>query len=79
MPSALPCLSPCVPVHCRSPAGHTNATKQAQSYDPRRSNVKEEALAEFIRAPITGDLTEVRALHCTALLGGPHPVVLLAC
>ena len=32
---------------------------QAQNYDPRRSNVKEEALAEFIRAPITGDLTEV--------------------
>jgi hypothetical protein len=33
----------------------------AQGYDPRRSNVKEDALAEFIRAPITGDLKEVRA------------------
>lgn len=36
------------------------STQATQSYDPRRSNVKEEALAEFIRAPITGDLTEVR-------------------
>lgn len=28
-------------------------------YDPRRSNVKEDALADFIRAPITGELREV--------------------
>ena len=42
---------------------HENDQQATQSYDPRRSNVKEEALAEFIRAPITGDLTEVRRIY----------------
>jgi hypothetical protein len=32
---------------------------QADGYDPRRSNVKEDSLANFIRSTITGDLTEV--------------------
>lgn len=42
----------------------------AQNYDPRRSNVKEEALAEFIRAPITGDLTEVSRWVCACVAWG---------
>ena len=55
----------------------TNQSKKmAQSYDPRRSNVKEEALAEFIRAPITGELTEVPGIGpaaAKALASGDDP------
>lgn len=51
-----PCTS-CTAVPTRVTVWH--GVSQAEGYDPRRSNVKEDALADFIRAPITGDLTEV--------------------
>lgn len=53
-----------------------NSTQMAQTYDPRRSNVKEESLATFIRAPITGDLTEVPGIGkaaVSALSSGDDP------
>lgn len=55
---------------------HPSINMASQAYDPRRSNVKEEALAEFIRAPITGELTEVPGIGpkaAEALASGDDP------
>lgn len=38
---------------------HALVCQANQGYDPRNSLVKDNGLADFIKAPITGDLTEV--------------------
>jgi hypothetical protein len=36
-----------------------SSTTQADGYDPKKSQVNDDKLAEFIRASITGDIREV--------------------
>ncbi|KAF1316005.1 hypothetical protein FI667_g15694, partial [Globisporangium splendens] len=43
----------------------------ADGYDPQKSRVAEDTLADFLRAPLTGDLTEVPGI-------GPAAVTKLA-
>jgi hypothetical protein len=40
---------------------------QQDGYDPKKSKINDEKLAEFIRAAITGDLNEVPGLGPAAL------------
>ena len=35
---------------------------KSEGYDPKRSTINDDKLAEFIRAPITGDLKEIPGL-----------------
>lgn len=44
----------------------------ADGYDPQKSRVAEDTLADFLRAPLTGDLTEVPGIGKAAVakLGG---------
>lgn len=60
------------------PLGISEAPPQAKEdssmsdgYDPQKSRVAEDALADFLRAPLTGDLTEVPGI-------GPAAVTKLA-
>ncbi|KAF1776276.1 hypothetical protein GQ600_19280 [Phytophthora cactorum] len=41
----------------------------ADGYDPQKSRVAEDTLADFLRAPLTGDLTEVPGIGKAALIG----------
>jgi hypothetical protein len=39
----------------------------ADGYDPQKSRVAEDTLADFLRAPLTGDLTEVPGIGPAAV------------
>lgn len=39
----------------------------ADGYDPQKSRVAEDTLADFLRAPLTGDLTEVPGIGKAAV------------
>lgn len=48
-----------------------DSSSMSDGYDPQKSRVAEDALADFLRAPLTGDLTEVPGI-------GPAAVTKLA-
>ena len=44
-----------------------NIIPMADGYDPQKSRVAEDTLADFLRAPLTGDLTEVPGIGKAAV------------
>ena len=59
-PASIPLLSPCHTYFAVMGASSLPKKTDQVGYDPKRSKVSDDKLAEFIRSAISGDITEVR-------------------
>lgn len=57
---------------CAPRISTTRAPDMKVGYDPKRSKVSDDKLAEFIRSAITGDITEVSQMRHKIVLRGEN-------